>query len=72
MNKTLILLSTILILGQVAIAQIDTKYYYRLTTLFQGDNKALDIINDASDDKPILATKGAFTGQFWRFILEDG
>ncbi len=39
---------------------------YRLKTMFTGNNKCLDIINDAKDNKPIMAKCGNFSGQFWK------
>ena len=45
---------------------IDTDFYQRLTTQFQGDTKSLDVINDANDNLLRLATTGSYTGQFWR------
>ncbi|CAF1163551.1 unnamed protein product [Rotaria sordida] len=40
--------------------------YYRLTTQWQGDGKSLDIINDGTNNKPILAATAALTGQYWK------
>ncbi|CAF1446304.1 unnamed protein product [Rotaria sordida] len=40
--------------------------YYRLTTQWQGDGKSLDIDNDGTNNRPILAATGAYTGQFWK------
>ena len=51
---------------------IDTSYYYRLTTMWQGTGKALDVINDSSDNKLILAATGAYSGQYWRFTQSGG
>lgn len=39
--------------------------YYRLTTKPYGKTKSLDIVNDMSDNKLILASSGNYTGQFW-------
>lgn len=44
----------------------DPNYYYRITNRWQGDGKSLDIINNDTDDTPILANTGNYTGQFWR------
>ena len=35
--------------------------------MWQGTNKALDVINDNTDNKLQLATSGAYSGQYWRF-----
>ncbi|CAF4341831.1 unnamed protein product, partial [Rotaria sordida] len=40
--------------------------YYRLTTQWQGDGKSLDIVNDGTNNRPILAATGALTGQYWK------
>jgi adenylate cyclase len=37
----------------------------RLWTLFTGQGKCLDIINDGENNKPIMAVCGNYTGQFW-------
>ena len=44
----------------------DSNAYYRLTTMWQGDSKSLDIINDGKNNQPILAKTGNFTGQYWK------
>jgi len=42
--------------------------FYRLTTLFQGPSVALDVINDGTNNnRMIMTTAGAYTGQYWRF-----
>ncbi|OAD21295.1 carbohydrate-binding module family 13 protein, partial [Candidatus Thiomargarita nelsonii] len=42
-------------------------YYYRLTTMWQGDGKSLDIVNDGkNNNRPILATTGNYSGQYWK------
>ncbi len=46
---------------------IDTTYWYRLTTMWQGDKFSLDIINDGINNKLQLAATGSYTGQFWKF-----
>ncbi len=46
---------------------IDTGYYYRLTTQWQGDGKSLDVVNDGKNNRIQLAPTGNFTGQYWRF-----
>ena len=53
-----------------AVAQtgvIDTGYYYRLTTSWQGDGKSLDVVNDGTNNKVQLAASGSYYGQFWKF-----
>lgn len=47
--------------------KIDTSYWYRLTTNWQGDDKSLDVINDGNNNKLILAQTGHYSGQCWRF-----
>eukprot|EP00121_Abeoforma_whisleri_P000875 Awhi_evm1s776 len=39
--------------------------YNRFKTMFTGDNKCLDIINDANDNKLIMASCGGYSGQHW-------
>lgn len=51
----------------IAQDNIDTGYYYRLTTQWQGDGKSLDVVNDGTNNKIQLAPTGNFTGQYWRF-----
>lgn len=52
---------------------LDTNYYYRLTTQWQGDGKSLDIVNDQAKNTPALANSGNFSGQFWKLTpLGDG
>lgn len=42
--------------------------WYRLTTLFQGDNVAMDVINDGNNNnRMIMVPAGAYSGQYWRF-----
>lgn len=41
--------------------------WYRLTTLFQGDNVAMDVINDGNNNRMQMVPAGPFTGQYWRF-----
>ncbi len=38
----------------------------RLQTQFTGENKCLDIVNDANDNQLIMADCGNFSGQFWK------
>ena len=53
---------------------IDSNFYYRLSTKWQGPGRSLDIVNDGSNNnRPILANTGDFTGQMWRFTpVGDG
>ena len=74
----LILLFTIISLFSVTVlsaiipsTKIDTGFYQRLTTQFQGDKKSLDVVNDANDNLLQLATTGGYTGQFW-WLHDDG
>ena len=73
MKTTLFLVNIILLitLGSTNIDNIfsiDTKYYYRLTSLWTNTNgKSLDVINDANDNKLIMANSGPYSGQYWRF-----
>ena len=46
------------------VAQAQTNY--RFKTMFTGSDKCLDIINDANDNKPIMAECGNYSGQFWQ------
>ena len=39
--------------------------YYAVSTLFKGDDKVLDVINDSNDKKVRLKTKVAASGQYW-------
>lgn len=41
--------------------------WYRLTTLFQGDNVAMDVINDGNNNRMHMVPAGPYTGQYWRF-----
>ncbi|MEZ4888118.1 MAG: RICIN domain-containing protein [Chitinophagales bacterium] len=51
-----------------AIAQeIDGNFYYRITTMWQGTDKALDVINDGQNNQIHLAKTGNYSGQFWKF-----
>lgn len=38
---------------------------YRLTTQFTGENKCLDIVNDGTNNKLIMADCGNYSGQMW-------
>jgi hypothetical protein len=50
-----------------AASPIDTGYYYQLTTLWQGDGRALDVVNDGVNNQLHLAAAGNFSGQRWKF-----
>lgn len=51
----------------------DPNAYYRLTTQWQGECKGLDIVNDAHDNRPILADAANVSGQLWKITpLGDG
>ncbi|MFO0953721.1 MAG: RICIN domain-containing protein [Isosphaeraceae bacterium] len=45
---------------------INENIYYRITNNTEA-GKSLDIVNDARDNKPIMANTGNFTGQMWKF-----
>jgi hypothetical protein len=47
----------------------DPGKYYRLTTQFLGEEKSLDVINDAQKDKVKMADSGNYSGQHWK--LQD-
>lgn len=51
---------------------IDTRYYYRLTTQWQGDGKSLDVVNDGNNNRLQLANTGNYSGQFWKFTNLGG
>lgn len=54
-------------------AQTFESGYYRLTTQWQGEGKALDVINDGANNKLQLAATGNFSGQFWKITaVGDG
>ncbi|WP_198954105.1 RICIN domain-containing protein [Moorena bouillonii] len=44
---------------------------YRLKTMFTGSDKCLDIINDANDNKPIMADCGNYSGQYWQIVATN-
>ena len=46
-------------------------YFYRLTTLWQGDNLALDIQNDGTNDIPVLKPAAGFASQLWKIAPLD-
>jgi Ricin-type beta-trefoil lectin domain-like len=47
-------------------AQTIGRGYYRLTTQWTGKGKALDVVNDGSNDKLILGNLANVSGQFWK------
>ncbi|HLO27820.1 MAG TPA: LamG domain-containing protein, partial [Anaerolineales bacterium] len=47
---------------------IDPAYYYRLTTMWQGDGRSLHILNDGRNNLPVLAGTGDYASQYWRLI----
>jgi hypothetical protein len=47
-------------------SKFDPNSYYRLTTQWQGDGKSLDILNDGTNNRPILFTTGGYSGQYWK------
>lgn len=44
----------------------DTTAYYRLTTLWQGECRSLDIINDGVNNQVALRKSANVAGQYWR------
>lgn len=52
--------------GIAPAADFDPDARYRLTTMFEGECKSLDIVNDAHDRTPILAKTADVSGQYWR------
>ena len=51
----------------------DDGRYYRLTTMWQGEGRSLDVVNDGRNNKLILADTGNYSGQYWKFTrVEDG
>lgn len=80
MTRFVLSLATIVIASLVltgkAVAQsvpIDTTFYYRLTTLWQGKGKSLGVINDGTNNMLQLEASDNVTGQYWKFTpLGDG
>jgi hypothetical protein len=60
------LTSAILPLTLAAAPPFDPQAQYRLTTEFQGECVSLDVVNDATDDKLILAPSAEVSGQLWQ------
>lgn len=58
--------------GAPSAVQFDPSHYYRLTTMWQGECKSLDIVNDGQNNKPILAKTGHFSGQHWKIAPASG
>lgn len=59
--------------NQPAMADVppyDTTAYYRLTTLWQGECRSLDIINDGIHYQVALRKSANVSGQFWRISPE--
>ncbi len=55
------------------LSDFDSQTYYRLTTVWQGEGKSLDIVNDGKDNnQPILAKTGKYTGQYWKITPAKG
>ncbi|AKI01036.1 hypothetical protein IMCC20628_02337 [Hoeflea sp. IMCC20628] len=53
--------------------EFDNGIYYRLTTMWQGEGKSLDVVNDGVNNKLILADTGNYSGQYWKLTeLDDG
>ncbi|MCY0094633.1 RICIN domain-containing protein [Hoeflea ulvae] len=53
--------------------EFDNGIYYRLTTMWQGEGKSLDVVNDGVNNKLILADTGNYSGQYWKVTrLDDG
>jgi hypothetical protein len=53
--------------------EFDNGIYYRLTTMWQGDGKSLDVVNDGVNNKLQLADTGNYSGQHWKFTrIDDG
>ncbi|MEZ5963978.1 MAG: hypothetical protein R3F56_09060 [Planctomycetota bacterium] len=48
-------------------AYVNPNVWYRLTTLFQGPNVAMDVINDGNNNRMHMVQAGPYTGQYWRF-----
>jgi Protein of unknown function (DUF3421)/Ricin-type beta-trefoil lectin domain-like len=69
-NLPFMILSTVWLLNfSTARGQtdIDTQYFYRLTTQWQGSGKSLDVVNDGVNNKIHLAPTNNVSGQYWKF-----
>lgn len=73
LSRLLTLLSTTLALAfangtATAQAVINPNLWFRLTTMFHGPTKAMDVINDGvNNNRMHIVDAGPYTGQFWRF-----
>jgi len=54
------------------LAYVNPNVWYRLTTLFQGPNVAMDVINDGNNNRMIMTQAGPYTGQYWKFTPFPG
>ncbi len=72
-HRWLIVISALsMALGKHTQAQ-DANYYYRLTTMWQGDEKSLDVVNDGNNNRLWLNATVSSSGQFWKLTpLHDG
>jgi hypothetical protein len=64
----LIGLGAVLALVQVPASSLAQSFpqAVRLQTRFTGSNKCLDIVNDGSNNQPIMSKCGNYSGQLWR------
>jgi len=47
--------------------------FYRLTTLWLGEEKSLDVVNDGNNREVRLAPTGNYSGQYWKLTrIDDG
>lgn len=51
---------------------VDPNYYYRLTTMWQGDTKSLDVIKDGTNNRLWITATASVTGQFWKLTPLSG
>jgi hypothetical protein len=51
----------------IAAISIDTAAYYRISSMFSGEGKSLDVVNDGKNNHPWLDSNGAYSGQLWKF-----
>lgn len=70
------LIAGLLAVNETAYGQdhaIDANVYYKLTTQFRGRNMPLDVFNGGpSNNKVQLRRADNVSGQFWRFVRDDG
>ena len=45
--------------------------FVRLTSLWQGDGKSLDILNDGSNKELIMNASGSYSGQWWKLGKQE-